>query len=205
MINSFSRYYLDKKLSEINFYGNVLDVGGHRDNRRGRFRPPKSIEAWHYLNCDSKVRPDFVASAERMPIPDCKYDMVIFTQVFEHLENPLDALREIYRVLKQGGHLVLSVPFMFQVHGCPYDFQRWTKLKILKELESLQFCNITLEEMGSSYAVIWDILRNTCKGKSILSRIEVKFLQALAPLFILLDRNCKNKNNISGYFVKASK
>jgi SAM-dependent methyltransferase len=48
---------------------------------------------------------------EKLPLEDNSYDIVMFNEVFEHLHiNPLRILDEIYRVLKKGGILLMSVP-----------------------------------------------------------------------------------------------
>jgi SAM-dependent methyltransferase len=57
---------------------------------------------------------------------DGHYDVVLSTQVMEHVENPENYLREAARLLKPGGKLVLSTHGTFPDHGCPYDFRRWT-------------------------------------------------------------------------------
>lgn len=54
------------------------------------------------------------------------YDLVLSTQVMEHVANPENYLREAARLLKPGGKLVLSTHGTFPDHGCPYDFRRWT-------------------------------------------------------------------------------
>jgi ubiquinone/menaquinone biosynthesis C-methylase UbiE len=47
-----------------------------------------------------------------MPFSDNSYDLVFLIEVLEHVHNPQKALSEIYRVLKPGGTLIFSVPFI---------------------------------------------------------------------------------------------
>ncbi len=54
------------------------------------------------------------------------YDVVISTQVLEHVKEPELYLRECHRILRPGGQVVVTTHGMIQEHGCPYDFQRWT-------------------------------------------------------------------------------
>jgi 2-polyprenyl-3-methyl-5-hydroxy-6-metoxy-1,4-benzoquinol methylase len=44
------------------------------------------------------------------PFPDSYFDCIVFTEVIEHVENPIDYLREFFRILKPGGFLILSTP-----------------------------------------------------------------------------------------------
>jgi SAM-dependent methyltransferase len=57
---------------------------------------------------------------------DESYDVVLSTQVLEHVKSPESYVRESYRILRPGGQLILTTHGMFEEHGCPYDFYRWT-------------------------------------------------------------------------------
>ncbi|HLK72616.1 MAG TPA: methyltransferase domain-containing protein [Streptosporangiaceae bacterium] len=46
----------------------------------------------------------------RLPIADGKADVVIMSELIEHLVDPDTALAEVKRVLRPGGHLLLSTP-----------------------------------------------------------------------------------------------
>lgn len=58
--------------------------------------------------------------------PDARYDAVLSTQVLEHVQDPAGYLLECFRILKPGGQLLVTTHGMFEEHGCPYDFHRWT-------------------------------------------------------------------------------
>jgi SAM-dependent methyltransferase len=58
--------------------------------------------------------------------PAASYDAVLSTQVLEHVADPAAYLQECYRILKPGGHLILSTHGMIEEHGCPDDYYRWT-------------------------------------------------------------------------------
>ncbi len=58
---------------------------------------------------------------------DNTFDAIICIAVLEHVENPDEVTEELFRVLKPGGHLILSVPFLQPEHKVPTDFQRYTE------------------------------------------------------------------------------
>lgn len=58
--------------------------------------------------------------------PSSAYDVILSTQVLEHVKDPGAYLDECYRILRPGGRLILSTHGMIEEHGCPYDFHRWT-------------------------------------------------------------------------------
>jgi len=57
---------------------------------------------------------------------DASHDTVLSSQVLEHVPDPSRYLTEAFRILKPGGHLILTTHGMFLEHGCPNDFFRWT-------------------------------------------------------------------------------
>lgn len=61
------------------------------------------------------------------PVPDTSYDTVLCSEVLEHVGDPAAALTEIYRVLKPGGTLIVTVPFLGRLHEEPHDYFRFTK------------------------------------------------------------------------------
>lgn len=71
-------------------------------------------------------------SYDKLPFPDGSFGTVTAWQVFEHLENPFFAMREVYRVLKPAGRFFISMPnpahlesrFFFLLRG---DLPRWRR------------------------------------------------------------------------------
>jgi SAM-dependent methyltransferase len=94
-----------------------------------------------------RARPDLFADAAALPLPDACIDVVVMLEVLEHLFLPGKALHEIARVLRPGGRLLLSVPFLYPVHDAPFDFQRYTVHGLTRELE---FSGLRLEQVESS-------------------------------------------------------
>lgn len=108
----------------------------NKDNKRGQFRPPlDKVTTWEYLNIDGSTKPDYHCSADHIPVEDNSFDTLLLTEVLEHLEEPMDVLKECFRVLKKGGKLIATMPFLYPVHADPYDFQRWTGVRLTKNLK----------------------------------------------------------------------
>lgn len=104
--------------------GRVLDVGGGR--RRGAFQPPREAR-WVVVDVEGAGAPDVVADAQQLPFRDGCFDVVKATEVMEHVPDAATALRECGRVLRPGGRLVLTVPFLERLHGDPQDYARYTR------------------------------------------------------------------------------
>ena len=70
---------------------------------------------------------DYRCDLTAIPVPDSTYDLVLCTQVMEHVPDPLAVLREFHRVLKPGGQAWLTAPLFFAEHEKPFDFHRFTQ------------------------------------------------------------------------------
>lgn len=72
-------------------------------------------------------KPTYSCDLGSIPVEDGRFDAIVFTQVMEHLPEPLDVLKELNRVLKPGGKLFFTAPLWYEEHEVPYDFYRYTR------------------------------------------------------------------------------
>ena len=81
-----------------------------------------------YLGCDLFPGTDGVVrcSAEELSFQSETFDAVLSFQLLEHVRRPWKVVQECARVLKKGGLLLLTAPFMFPHHSSPNDFFRYT-------------------------------------------------------------------------------
>lgn len=74
-----------------------------------------------------------------VPLPDGAFDVVLSTQVLEHVPDPMVYLDECWRVLKPDGSLILSTHGVMYYHRDPEDYWRWTPAGLRKVLEERGF------------------------------------------------------------------
>jgi SAM-dependent methyltransferase len=86
--------------------------------------------------------------ARPLPFPDGSFDTVLCTQVLEHVENVELAAAEIARLLRPGGHALITVPFLYPTHEAPYDFQRFTHLGLAGLVRRHGLDVLTLDAQG---------------------------------------------------------
>lgn len=65
---------------------------------------------------------DIVSDITDIPVKDMSFDAVMCVEVFEHLPDPVAAFKELHRVLKKGGYLIITAPFASLTHFSPYHF-----------------------------------------------------------------------------------
>lgn len=80
------------------------------------------------INSDVHLQfsPDIVFDSHQIPFSDGTFDLIIAAQVLEHTFKPWIVAKELERVVKLNGKLLIEVPFNFPYHSPPYDFFRFT-------------------------------------------------------------------------------
>jgi SAM-dependent methyltransferase len=211
---TFRRLYLDRFLEahRAEFRGDVLDIGGEKFDNRSAFTPPKEQAAsWRVINIDPATGADIIASAESVPLPDSCADVALMTELLEHVSAPDAVLREAARLLKAGGMIYITMPFLYQVHGDPHDYARWTADMMRARVQEAGFELVSLEPMGGIFAVIYDLIRahlyRTGTPGALGFRVKLKLLTAGAGLWGWCDRKVTGSQNhiTTGWAVIARK
>jgi ubiquinone/menaquinone biosynthesis C-methylase UbiE len=126
------------------FAGHLLDVGCGRKPYRQFLLDNKYISAYTGLDIASAivyengVKPDFTWDGNIMPFEDNSFDTLMATEVLEHCPDPYKIINEMKRVLKPGGLIFFTVPFLWNLHEVPYDEYRYTPFalqRIFKECD----------------------------------------------------------------------
>ncbi len=83
-----------------------------------------------------------------------KFDIILANQVWEHLDRPHAATRNVLRMLRMGGYFWLAVPFFVRYHGAPHDCSRWSArgLKNLLVEAGFEPAHIRAEQWGNRQA-----------------------------------------------------
>jgi SAM-dependent methyltransferase len=76
---------------------------------------------------DTRTNIQIFSPIHAIPKPADSFDTILCIAVLEHVENPEEVVPEFFRVLKPGGYVIASVPFLQPEHKVPTDFQRYTK------------------------------------------------------------------------------
>jgi SAM-dependent methyltransferase len=129
--------------------GDMLDVGcgsmPYESVVEGR------TSSYDGLDIDPRnERVRFVCSvADMAPVASESYDTVLCSEVLEHVPYPQAAVAEMSRVMRSGGTLVVTVPFLARLHEEPNDFQRFTEYGLRLLLSDADFEVVLLEPIGT--------------------------------------------------------
>jgi SAM-dependent methyltransferase len=98
---------------------------------------------------------DFVGDLQDMKgVTDDSYDVVLCTEVLEHIPRPEKLLTEAWRVLKRGGTFILSVPHLSRLHEEPFDYYRFTKHGLKFLIEQNGFSVLEVVSTGSLFSFV---------------------------------------------------
>ncbi len=106
-----------------------LELGteiAYPDERVQEFIDNDGLSEFIRLDFDRYHHPDLVADVTALPLAGGSVDVVASHSLFEHVAHPHRILQETFRVLRPGGVMVLSMPFVFHRHGYPHDYVRLT-------------------------------------------------------------------------------
>ena len=141
------------------FEGIFLDVGcGVMPYRSLIMAAPARVEKYVGLDLkaddDAKyvtIKPDITWDGATIPLPDSSVDCAMATEVLDHCPDPIGVLREVARVMRPGGHLFLTVPFLWPLHDAPYDEHRYTPFAMERMLHAAGFTDAVVRPSGG-----WD-------------------------------------------------
>lgn len=211
--------FLKDELSNYSNNVQILDVGVGKDPFRSlthRFKnllrmdvaPRDTVDIVHDFN-------------KELPLENNRFDCIILTNTLEHSPNPNYLLKEISRVLKPGGKIIGTVPFLIHIHQEPYDFYRFTRYILKKLFEDNNFTNTKIHEQGNPFHIyrsfqglfFWHLLNTNFSKNNFLNYLVKLAIRAiwLGQRLILklatpIYQKCKQDNlMVQGYGFTAIK
>lgn len=171
-------------------HGTVLDIGcGHSPYRSLVLAAPS--RAVRYIGLDlvgSRYgAADLTWDGRHVDLPDNTVDCALATEVLEHCPDPGLVLSEARRLLKPGGLLFLSVPFLWPLHDAPNDEYRLTPFALHRMLHTAGYVDISLKALGGWDASLaqliglWVRRRPMSKlRRNVLSKLALPVVRFLA-------------------------
>lgn len=133
---------------------------------------------------ETRTHIDIYSPLDDIPRPDGHFDGIVCIAVLEHVENPENVVPELFRVLKPGGHVVASVPFLQPEHKVPTDFQRYTEDGLARLFHQHGFEILSVKPLFTVYHTLhWIVFEWLALRSSLAYRLlRVLLLPPLAWL-----------------------
>ncbi|MDT8316997.1 MAG: methyltransferase domain-containing protein [bacterium] len=156
---------------------------------------------------------NIVSDISSIPEPNGSFDVIMCIEVFEHLPDPLLAIKEFHRLLKNGGLLIITAPFCSLTHYAPYHYTSgFNSYYYERHLHDTGFEHLEIEANGNFFEFIAQEVRRIpavadtyCKG-----RINIFEKVLLILILKLLEKFSKKDMGSSellcfGYHIHARK
>lgn len=134
----------------------VLDAGAGEGAYEGHFSGHRYVgldlgigdQKWDYTKLD------VLGDLRSLPFADGVFDGALNIVTLEHVREPREVLRELARVLKPQGRLLLVVPHAWEVHQHPHDFFRYTKYGVEELARSAGLLVVSMEAGGGYFRLL---------------------------------------------------
>lgn len=166
----------------------ALDIGSSRSPYRSILENRRFL--LETLDLDREGGANHAGAAEATGLADSSYDLVLCTQVLEHCDDPWQAAREIRRILRPGGHAIISAPHVWFFHPHPRDHWRFTQEGIVRLMRESGLEPMVLLAQGGSILTVVQVLNFLLYG--VLGRWGGVVYALLNVSGQLLDRMLPN-------------
>ncbi len=171
--------------------GVVLDVGCGSQPYRSRVLSPRTaVSAYIGLDIPSPLYSghDVAWDGIALPIRGDGVDHVLATEVLEHCPAPAVVIAEIHRVLRPGGHLFFTVPFLWPLHDVPHDEYRYTPFALERLLRDAGFVDIAIRPLGGWDASLAQMIGLWVRRRPMRRRVRSALSHLAVPVLRLLSR-----------------
>jgi len=140
--------------------GRTLDVGCGKKPYADLFRNSSEYLGLEIDSAENRrnKNAEFFYDGKRFPFESESFESVVTNQVFEHVFNPGAFLSEINRVLKPGGALLISVPFVWDEHEQPFDFARYSSFGLISVVEGAGFTVVRHKKTVNDASLIFQLI-----------------------------------------------
>ena len=184
--------------------GSLLDAGCGMQRYKDIFK----FETYTGIEINPRFNPDVVGDLRAMPFCDSKFDSILNNQVLEHVDDIDKVFSEFYRVLKPGGFLCVTIPFIARLHEEPRDYWRISEYGLRYLMNKHNFREISIINMGgflTTQAYLWQFRIWECLNNSKYKKINPLLMYLSNNIFLTLHKFDKDRSTPFNYLGIAQK
>ena len=206
--STYRFFEIIKPTIEKHARGRLLDLGCGS----GKYKQIMDSFIDSYVGMDidsSRGNPDIIGEAHSQPFESNEFDTIFCAQVLNHLKEPQIALKEMYRVLKSPGCLILSAPHIMYLNNEPYDFYRYTRYGLDHLLQSAGFEVLSIEPAGGLVSFFGNLppmfLLTACYKVPLLWRSAFNLNKFWCKLVVALDNKVEKRKIFALNYVAVAR
>lgn len=183
------------------FSGKLLDSGCGKMPYKNYFLENSEVKEYigldieSALEYDSKIKPDFFWDGTTMPFKDNSFDCILSTEVLEHCLDFETYIQENLRVLKPGGCLFFTVPYLWPLHEAPNDNFRFTPFALKKTFEKYNKIPAEIFALGG-----WNASLATMLGLWMNRYLSKKKSKYIKPFLLPIIRGLIKRDRVPTTF-----
>jgi len=139
-----------------------------------------------------------------VPLPDAQFDLVLSTQVLEHVSDPASYISECHRLLKPGGSLVITTHGIMFYHPDPVDYWRWTSAGLRRILASAGLCSVEIRGIMGLAPTAIQLFQHATTSK-VPQRLRRTYIAVAQTLVEFLDRRYSEETRAADALVLAAR
>jgi len=186
--------------------GQSLEFGASVNFKKNFSFFVKGNSKFHYSNLDNFKSKKIIKLdlSKKLKIKSKTYDNILILNVLEHMNNHSLTFKEIKRIIKKNGNLFISTPFLYQVHGAPQDYFRFTKDYFFEKLKNNGFKKIKIKCLGyGPFVASFSIIHSYIKYLPLINHIILLMCYLLDFILQLFVKTKLNEIYPIGIFVVA--
>jgi SAM-dependent methyltransferase len=216
-IENLDRYYIRTSIFNAlkenlkYFKGKLLDYGCGKMPYKKFILENSNVSEYIGIDIENALdykgdKPNFTWKGDTLPFENETFDTIFATEVFEHIHDLDFALIEIYRVLKKGGYLFFTVPYLWTLHEVPNDEYRYTPFSLEKKFKRANFMVVNIFATGGWNASLAQMLGLWVRRKPMSENKRKLFSIILKPFIKYLIKKdlkptmFKEGNMITGLY-----
>lgn len=193
-----------------NFFlnGLSLEFGASNHYAKNFSAFTKGKSKFHYSNLNNlknrKIIP--LDLTKKLNIKSNQYNNILIFNVLEHMNNHSIVFKEVRRILKKNGNLLISTPFLYQVHGAPRDYYRFTRDFFLEKLKENGYKKIKIKCLGyGPFVACFSIIHSYIKYLPLISHIILFVCYLIDFILQIFIKTKLNEIYPIGIFLVAKK